>query len=234
MTLLIAGLRLPLAHFDLDVSAQAAGPVIGIFGPSGAGKTSLLDTIAGLRTPREGRIRVGDIVLDDRALRIRVPARDRRVGYVPQENALFPHMTVLQNVRYGAGSESIAQSIAHVVDVLEIGHLLPRNVTTLSGGEQKRVALARALVALPRILLLDEPLAGLDRPLHRRIAAYLLRVRDEIRVPMLYVTHDPEELLAIADETLVLDRGRIVAVGKTSDVIGALLDHSVRHPDCPP
>jgi molybdate transport system ATP-binding protein len=221
MMLSIEGLRLPLAHFDLEVSAEAAGPVIGIFGPSGAGKTSLLDTIAGLRVPREGRIRVGDVVLDDRASGIHVPPRDRRIGYVPQGNALFPHMTVGQNVRYGAGGGAIDNGpIEHVVEVLEIGPLLPRGVTNLSGGEQKRVALARALVTSPRLLLLDEPLAGLDRPLHERIAAFLRRIRDELHVPMLYVTHDPSELLAIADETLVLDRGRIVASGNSPEILG--------------
>jgi molybdate transport system ATP-binding protein len=220
MTLLLEGVHLPLAHFDLHVSAQAVGPVVGIFGPSGAGKTSLLDTIAGLRVPRQGRIRVGDFVLDDRASRIHVPARDRHIGYVPQENALFPHMTVLQNVRYGAGEAPIER----VVEILEISHLLNRSVTTLSGGEQKRVALARALVTSPRLLLLDEPLAGLDRPLHQRIAAFLRRVRDDFHVPMLYVTHDPSELVAITDETLVLERGRIVAAGKTSEILGSLVE----------
>ena len=219
MTLLLEGVQLPLAHFDLHVSAQATGPVIGIFGPSGAGKTSLLDTIAGLRIPRQGRIRVGNVVLDDRAARIHVAARDRHIGYVPQENALFPHMTVLQNVRYGAGDAPVER----VVEFLEIGHLLDRGATTLSGGEQKRVALARALVTSPRLLLLDEPLAGLDRPLHQRIAAFLRRVREDLHVPMLYVTHDPSELVAIADETLVLERGRIVGAGKTAEILGSLV-----------
>jgi len=217
MSLFLEDVCLPLAHFDLQVSAQAEGPVIGVFGPSGAGKTSLLDTIAGLRVPVRGRIRMGGVVLEDRASGIHVPARDRHIGYVPQENALFPHMTVLQNVRYGAGHAPIER----VVEVLEIGHLLSRRVGALSGGEQKRVALARALVTSPRLLLLDEPLAGLDRPLHQRITAYLQRVRDELRVPMLYVTHDAAELFAIAEETLVLERGTIVAAGKTAEVLGA-------------
>jgi molybdate transport system ATP-binding protein len=181
---------------------------------------SLLDTIAGLRVLREGLIRVGDVVLDDCASGIHVPARDRHIGYVPQENALFPHMTVLQNVRYGAGNAPIDR----VVEVLEISHLLHRGVTTLSGGEQKRVALARALVTSPRLLLLDEPLAGLDRPLHQRIAAFLRRVRDDLRVPMLYVTHDPSELFAITDETLVLERGRVVAAGRTDEILGTLIN----------
>jgi molybdate transport system ATP-binding protein len=202
MRLVLDGVRLPLAHFDLEVTAELTSRVTGIFGPSGAGKTSLLDVVAGLRAPRAGRIILDDVVFNH------VPARHRRIGYVPQENALFPHMSVIANIRYGARDAAIDR----VVEVLELGELLPRGVTALSGGEQKRVALARALVTSPRLLLLDEPLAGLDRPLHARILAFLQRIRDEFRLPMLYVTHDPLELGAIAEETLVLERGRVVAL----------------------
>lgn len=209
MKLVLDGVTLPLAHFDLQVSAELTSRVTGIFGPSGAGKTSLLEVVAGLRTPQAGHIALDDVVFD------RVPARHRRIGYVPQENALFPHMSVLDNIRYGARGAAVDR----VVEVLELGHLLERGVTALSGGEQKRVALARALVTSPRLLLLDEPLAGLDRPLHGRILAFLQRIRDEFRLPMLYVTHDPAELGAIAEETLVLDRGRVAAVGPTADVV---------------
>jgi len=191
--------RLPLAHFDLDVEATISARVTGIFGPPGAGKTSLLDVIAGLRRPVSGHVRLDDATLDD------VPARRRRSGYVPQENALFPHLTVEQNIRYGARDADIA----HTVAVLEIAHILGRGVTSLSGGEQKRVALARVLVTAPRLLLLDEPLAGVDHPLRDRITAYLQRVRDEVAVPMLYVTHDPAELAGIAEETLVMEEGKI-------------------------
>jgi molybdate transport system ATP-binding protein len=216
MTLQLRGVRLPLAHFELDISADLLGPVTGIFGVSGAGKTTLLEIAAGLRIPRCGRITLDDVILDDRGAGIHVTARHRRIGYVPQENALFPHMTVLQNIRYGA----VDAPVDRIIDVLEIGHLLPRGVTALSGGEQKRVALARALVTCPRLLLLDEPLTGLDRPLHGRITAFLERVRDELQVPMLYVTHDPVELAGMAEETMVLERGRVVAFGRTADVVG--------------
>jgi molybdate transport system ATP-binding protein len=192
-------IRLPLAHFDLDVDATVSARVTGIFGPSGAGKTSLLDVIAGLRKPADGHVRIDDALLDD------VPARRRHIGYVPQENALFPHLTVEQNIRYGARNADIAPTVS----VLEIVHILPRRVTSLSGGEQKRVALARALVTAPRLLLLDEPLAGVDHPLRDRITAYLQRVRDELAIPMLYVTHDPAELAEIAEETLVMEQGKI-------------------------
>ena len=198
MTLVIDGLRLPLAHFDLEVSATMSARVTAIFGPSGAGKTSLLDAIAGLRPLQRGRITLDDVVLSD------LPARARRIGYVPQETALFPHLSVERNIRYGG-----RQNEQHVVEVLEIGHLLDRSVTALSGGEQKRVALARALLTAPRLLLLDEPLSGLDRPLRDRVMQFLQRVRDDFNVPMLYVTHDEEELAAIADDVVRLDQGRI-------------------------
>jgi molybdate transport system ATP-binding protein len=213
MKLVLQDVMLPLAHFDLDVTAELSSRVTGIFGPSGAGKTSLLEAVAGLRVLRRGRIVLDDVVFD--AEGIHVAARHRRIGYVPQENALFPHLDVAGNVRYGANDADIA----HVFDVLELGPLLGRRVTTLSGGEQKRVALARALVTSPRLLLLDEPLAGLDRPLHGRILAFLQRIRDDFQLPMLYVTHDPAELADIAEETAVLERGRIVVVGRTGEVV---------------
>jgi molybdate transport system ATP-binding protein len=213
MNLVLDALRVPLAHFDLEVTARVSAPATGIFGPSGAGKTSLLEAIAGLRRPRAGRIVLDDQVFDDGA--VHVPARHRRIGYVPQDNALFPHMSVLHNIRYGAADGPIDECLR----VVEIEKLLERRVTTLSGGEQKRVALARALVTSPRLLLLDEPLAGLDRPLHARILSYLQRIRDELHVAMLYVTHDPEELAGIAEETLVLEQGRVVRVGRTAEMM---------------
>ena len=217
MRLVLSEVKLPLAHFTLEVTAELSHQVTGIFGPSGAGKTSLLEMVAGLRAPRSGLIALNDVTFDDKAAGIHVPVRHRRVGYVPQENALFPHMSVMGNIRYGVRDAEIGR----VLDVLELGHLLSRGVTALSGGEQKRVALARALVTSPDLLLLDEPLAGLDRQLHVRILAFLQRIRDDLHVPMLYVTHDPSELGAIAEETVVLDRGQVIAVGPTSEVIVA-------------
>lgn len=198
MTLVIENLVVPLAHFDLEVTATMSARVTAIFGPSGAGKTSLLDAIAGLRPLKSGRITFDDVVLSD------LPARARRIGYVPQETALFPHLSVASNIRYGGRHNE-----EHVVSVLEIGHLLDRAVTSLSGGEQKRVALARALVSAPRLLLLDEPLSGLDWPLRDRVMQFLQRVRDDFNVPMLYVTHDEGELAAIADEVVALDGGKV-------------------------
>jgi len=197
MTLTIDNLVVPLAHFDLEVTATMSARVTAIFGPSGAGKTSLLDAIAGLRPLKNGRITFDDVVLSD------LRARARRIGYVPQETALFPHLSVARNIRYGGRHNE-----AHVVEVLEIGHLLDRGVTALSGGEQKRVALARALLTAPRLLLLDEPLSGLDWPLRDRVMQFLQRVRDDFNVPMLYVTHDEEELAAIAEDVVRLRAGR--------------------------
>ena len=217
MRVVLHDVRVALAHFELRLSADITSPVTGIFGPSAAGKTSLLEAIAGLRPLLDGRVTIDGVVVDDVRSRVHTPPRQRHIGYVPQANALFPHMTAGGNIRYGAAGNEIGR----IVDVLEIRHLLERGVTALSGGEQKRVALARALVSSPRLLLLDEPLAGLDRPLHLRITALLQRIRDELRVPMLYVTHDADELLEIADTTIVLNRGTIVASGATASVLGA-------------
>jgi molybdate transport system ATP-binding protein len=215
MRVVLEGVRVALAHFELRLSAEIAAPVTGVFGPSAAGKTSLLESIAGLRPLIGGKVTIDGVIVDDVSCGIRVPPRRRHIGYVPQANALFPHMTAGANIRYGAAGYDVGR----IVEVLEIGNLLERGVTSLSGGEQKRVALARALVSSPRLLLLDEPLAGLDRPLHVRITALLKRIRDELCVPMLYVTHDRAEMLEIADVTMILDRGSLVASGPTSVVL---------------
>ena len=203
MTLTIDAIRLPLAHFGLDVTCTFGDGVTALFGPSGAGKTSLLDVIAGLRRTTHGRVYVDHDDITELA------PRHRRIGYVPQENALFPHLSVERNLRFGMR----ANDFAHVVSVLDIAPLLGRAPGSLSGGEQKRVALGRALLTAPRLLLLDEPLAGLDRPLRERVLTYLVRVRDEFRVPMVYVSHDADELRAIADRVVVLERGRVVREG---------------------
>jgi molybdate transport system ATP-binding protein len=196
--------RLPLAHFELDVTFVTAAQSTGIFGPSGSGKTTILELIAGIRRPLSGTIAIDEVVVND------VPARKREVGYVPQGESLFPHMTVERNIRFGVRDHQAEDFIQRVVEVLEIAPLMRRGVGALSGGESKRVALARALVTSPRLLLLDEPLAGLDRPLHGRVIDFLIRVRDELRVPMLYVSHDPAELERVVFETVVIERGTVV------------------------
>ena len=203
--------------FDLEVACACDTRVLGVFGPSGSGKTTCLEAIAGLGTPLRGRISVGGRVLCDRERRVDLPPRARRVGYVPQDALLFPHMDVRKNVLYGArrGSDR-GPRMEHVLDVLEAGVLLDRPVGALSGGERQRIAVARALMSSPDLLLLDEPLASVDFPLRRRIVMALARIRDELAVPAVYVTHDPEELRSIADHVLVLDSGRVVASGEAS------------------
>ncbi len=196
--------------FGLSVDLRVDGRVVALVGPSGSGKTTVLEAIAGLRTPRAGRIAIGDRVLFSSADRIDLPARARHVGYVPQDGMLFPHMSVRRNVLYGAPRQRggvEGPSLDRVLAMLEIAPLIDRPVAGLSGGERQRVAVARALMSAPALLLLDEPLAAVDVPLRRRIVPSLERVRDELQVPMLYVTHDREEADALADWTITLDAG---------------------------
>jgi molybdate transport system ATP-binding protein len=202
--------RLPLAHFTLKLDVEITRDVTALFGPSGAGKTTVLDLIAGLRPAPSAYVELDGRVLTDTASRREVPARERHIGYVPQDGALFPHLSVRGNLLYGTKGESAAErasSLERVTAVLEIGHLLDRRIGGLSGGEKQRVALARALLSSPRLLLLDEPLAALDEELKGKVLSYLKRVRHEFRVPMLYVSHSTEEVLALCEEVLVLDRG---------------------------
>jgi molybdate transport system ATP-binding protein len=186
--------------FTLSVRDSAEVEVLGLFGPSGSGKTSLLEAIAGIRTPDRGEIRVGERTLFSSASHIDVPARERQIGYVPQDSLLFPNLDVKGNIRYGArGSE-----FEPLVEILDLQALLDRNVKMLSGGEKQRVAIARALMTRPSILLLDEPLAGVDRSRRDVILPYILRIRKELHVPLIYVTHDEAELNSIADRVLRL------------------------------
>ena len=186
--------------FTLNVRDNAAVEVLGLFGPSGSGKTSLLEAIAGIRTPDSGEIRVGERTLFSSAQRINVPARDRHIGYVPQDALLFPNLDVTGNIRYGAKSADFESLIA----ILDLQALLDRRVGMLSGGEKQRVAIARAMMTRPSILLLDEPLAGVDRERREVILPYILRIRKEMHVPLIYVTHDEAELNSIADRVLRL------------------------------
>lgn len=221
MRLSLRGLRLPLPRFTLEADVELHGRVAGLFGASGAGKTSLLELIAGLRRPSAGSVHLAGRTLADAAARRFVPPEKRRIGYVPQDGALFPHLSVRRNLLYGARNGDGANRLDEIAAVLEIAPLLDRGIAGLSGGERQRVALGRALLAAPELLLLDEPFAGVDRPLRGRILPVLARVRDEIRVPMLYVSHEPEEILALCDEALRLDQGRIVAHGAPAEILAA-------------
>ena len=189
-------------EFVLSVKEAAAVEVLGLFGPSGSGKTSLLESIAGIRTPDHGEIRVGDRVLFSSREKINLPARERHIGYVPQDALLFPNLDVKGNILYSGRSGDFESLVA----ILDLQSLLDRRVKMLSGGEKQRVAIARALMTRPSILLLDEPLAGVDRERRDVILPYILRIRKELRVPLIYVTHDHDELTSIADRVLRLGR----------------------------
>ena len=198
--------------FVLEMRERIDARVVALFGPSGAGKTTVLESIAGLRRPRRGVIRIGERTLFDAEAGVDVPCHRRRIGYVPQDLALFPHMNVRRNILYGAGAGP-GGGFEHVIALLELDPLLDRAVAGLSGGERQRVALARALAASPALLLLDEPLAALDATLRSRILPYLERIRDELATPMLYVSHAEAEVRALADWVVVLDAGRVVRSG---------------------
>ncbi|MEO1085719.1 MAG: molybdenum ABC transporter ATP-binding protein, partial [Acidobacteriota bacterium] len=216
-------LELPLDRFALEVCERVDASSLGVFGASGAGKTSLLQLVAGLRRPRRGLIRVGDEVWLDTDAGLFVRPEKRRLGYVPQDGLLFPHWNVRRNLLAGAGrveAEAEAEkTFEETVALLELASLLERSVASLSGGERQRVALGRALCSGPSLLLLDEPMASLDFGLRRRLLPFLERIRAELTVPMLLVSHDPLEVQALCDELLVLARGRVVARGAPRRVL---------------
>jgi len=215
--------QIPLANFELNIDVSFDARVTAIFGPSGSGKTTMLDAIAGLRKIAAGEIEIDGKTLFSSLRRINLRPQQRGIGYVPQEGALFPHLSVRKNILFGAtrdghdGNKGL--TVDHVVDILEIGDLLNRPVTKLSGGEAQRVALARAILSQPRLLLLDEPLAALDIGLKERILPYLGRVRDEFEIPMIYVTHNLTEVLTLADWVLMIQHGKLVAQGVPKETL---------------
>ncbi len=212
-------IELPLPHFALRVTAVLAGGLTAVMGPSGAGKTSLLEAIAGLRPRARGRIVVQGTILLDTASGVALPPERRRVGYVPQDAGLFPHLSVLENVRFGARAEAAA--VEAVLDTLELRPLVTRRPRSLSGGERQRVALARAIATRPRLLLLDEPLAALDLELRERVLPWLLRVREAWSLPCLYVTHNAGEALAAASSLLLVRRGLVEAQGDPRQLVSS-------------
>src|SRR6478752_5091864 len=207
-----------LGEFSLQASFASEGRVTGLFGASGAGKTSLINMIAGLLRPDRGRISIDGETLDDTAASVRVPVHRRRIGYVFQDARLFPHLDVRQNLDYGRRMNRLADDAAQrkrVTGLLDIGHLLDRRPGRLSGGERQRVALGRALLLRPRLLLLDEPLGSLDEERKVEILPYLVRLRDEAGIPMVYVSHDADEMRQLATQVVMLRGGRVVAFGGT-------------------
>jgi len=238
MNLALKNIQLPLGAFALELDLVITRRATGIFGASGAGKTSLLDLVAGLRRPTRGRIEFDGDVFTDTKARIFVSPDRRRIGYVPQDAALFPHLTVRENLRYGLDlipTEEHRVSFEQVTRVLEIAAMLDRRIDFLSGGEKRRVACGRALLAQPRLLLLDEPLAGLDSGLKSRFMPYLLRLRDQFEIPMLYVTHEAGEIVELCEEVVVIDRGRCIAQGPVGDLFVERTEqrHELRLPTKP-
>jgi len=209
--------------FALDAEFECGTGVTALFGRSGAGKTTLINAIAGLESPRKGRITFdGDTLLDTQQ-GINVPAGKRHFGYVFQEGRLFPHLTVRQNLLYSRlfdREPHPADEFTHIVELLGIADLLARRPAQLSGGEKQRVAIGRALLAKPRLLLLDEPLAALDAHRKNEILRYLELLRDELRIPMIYVSHTVEEVVRLADTVVLLSEGKTVAVGEVEEIMG--------------
>ncbi|MCZ6635113.1 MAG: molybdenum ABC transporter ATP-binding protein [bacterium] len=204
------------AAFTLDVSVDCRYPVTAVFGPSGAGKTTLLHLIAGLLRPDAGEIRLGDTVLFSSQAGIDMPPEQRRVGYVFQDDLLFPHLSVLKNLRYGYDllrQEDRRFEVDRVVDLLALAPLLDRKPEGLSGGERKRVALGRAILASPQLLVMDEPLASLDQVLKDRIIPYLRHIRSDLKIPILYVSHSVAEILQLTGQVVVLQEGQVLAHG---------------------
>jgi len=218
-------LRVQVSHsfgaFKLDVGFEAPAGVTALFGRSGSGKTSVINAVAGLISPDAGRIQLDDTVLLDTERRISVPVHQRRLGYVFQEGRLFPHLSVRQNLNYGHwfAPRGPAAEFDHVVGMLGIEGLLERRPGGLSGGEKQRVAIGRALLANPRLLLMDEPLAALDEERKAEILPYLERLRGETDIPVLYVSHSMAEVARLATTLVLMDNGRVIRSGPAHEVL---------------
>ncbi|MBZ0141840.1 MAG: molybdenum ABC transporter ATP-binding protein [Pseudorhodoplanes sp.] len=205
-----------LGRFTVAARFEAGGGVTALFGPSGSGKTTIVNMIAGLLRPDRGSIRIDDDPLFDFDAGLDRPPHRRRIGYVFQEGRLFPHLSVAQNLVYGRwmlGISRDAREEEHIIAMLDIAALLARRPGSLSGGERQRVAIGRALLSRPRLLLLDEPMASLDAARKAEILPYLIRLRDEGRVPMIYVSHLPSEVHRIANAVVRLADGRVTRTG---------------------
>ncbi len=208
--------------FALDIDAAWSERVAVIFGPSGSGKSTLLETLLGLVPAAHARVKLAGVWLDGPEPGVRLRPEQRRLGWVPQDARLFPHLTVEQNVRFAEARGDVAggsAAFSRAIEALEIGDLLARRAHELSGGERQRVAIARALASGPRALLLDEPLASLDLPLRARVLRHLLRVRDELEIPLVWITHDPDEAQLAGDRVIVIEHGRVVASGPPREVL---------------
>ncbi len=232
-----------LGAFELNARFSTPPGLTALFGRSGAGKSSLVDIVGGLIRPDRGRVIVDGQTLVDTERGVFVPKHRRRLGYVFQDSRLFPHLSVRQNLLYGRwfapAADGVANSLESVVELLGIGSLLERRPGSLSGGEKQRVAIGRALLARPRLLLMDEPLASLDEARRAEILPYVERLRDEVGLPILYVSHSVAEVARLATTVVILTDGRVTAVGHVADILpladlgdgGAVLDAVVEGHD---
>jgi len=214
-----------LGDFRLEVAFQADAPIVGLFGRSGAGKTSLVNTLAGIARPLRGRIVVNGETLFDRERGVDLPPERRRLGYVFQDDLLFPHLNVEANLLYGFHrAPATARVIApeHVIDLLGLRLLLHRLPDALSGGEKQRVAIGRALLAQPRLLLMDEPLASLDVARRDEVLRYIELLRDDLAIPIVYVSHSVAEITRLSDAVVILSEGKAIAVGDVDEVMGRI------------
>lgn len=211
-------------EFAVAATFETDAGVTALFGPSGAGKTTIVNMIAGLIAPDRGRIAINGTLLFDFATKLNVPPHRRRIGYVFQDGRLFPHFSVVQNLDYGRwmlGLPRDEAARARIVAMLGIGHLLKRRPGALSGGERQRIAVGRALLTQPRLLLLDEPLASLDAARKAEILPYLERLRDEAKIPMIYVSHQAGEIRRLASHVVRIDSGKVAGIGGLEQIDAA-------------
>jgi molybdate transport system ATP-binding protein len=214
-----------LGDFRLDVAFRAEAPIVGLFGRSGSGKTSLVNALAGISRPQRGRVVVNGATLFDSEHGIDLPPERRRLGYVFQDDLLFPHLDVEANLLYGFHRAPRAERViepSHVIDLLGVRELLQRLPDALSGGEKQRVAIGRALLAQPRLLLMDEPLASLDVQRRDEVLRYIELLRDDLSIPIVYVSHSVAEVTRLADTLVLLSEGKAIAVGDIDEVMSRL------------
>jgi molybdate transport system ATP-binding protein len=214
-----------IGQFKLDAAFQSDGRLTALFGRSGAGKSTIVNTIAGLVRPRQARVAVGGTLLMDTAARFSLPVHKRRIGYVFQDARLFPHLSVTRNLLFGRLFSRQAPggvSLTEVVTLLGLSHLLDRGVGNLSGGEKQRIAIGRALLSNPRLLLLDEPLSSLDEERKQEVMPYLERVRDDAKIPIVYVSHSVAEVARLATSIVLVEGGRVTASGPADQLLGRI------------